>query len=637
MADISGTKVISTRGMSRVIHETDFCVVGGGLSGLCAAVAAAREGIKVVLMQDRPMLGGNASSEIRVWVRGAKGLHNRETGILSEIEEDNIHRNPELNYSVWDTVLWEKVRSEKNIELILNCSCCDAETVMNDGKSRILSVTGWQTTTYTWHTVRAKYFADCSGDSVLAPISGARWRSGREAHAEYGETFGPIDGDSKTMGNSILIEARETGRPVKFVRPDFAYYFEKEEDFNFRCDRSGDALRHGMPVADAHRSISDQSISVKTTMSRPCALGTDETNFWWIELGGDSNSLLDAEQIRDELLRTAYGIWDFVKNRGTKQDATNWDIEWIGFLPGKRESRRYIGKYVMTEHDVASGGKFDDTVAYGGWPMDDHNPAGFRSFEYSFPPSVLYPAPSPYGIPYRVLYGEDVENLFFAGRNISVTHAALSSTRVMATCALIGQAAGTAAGMCVNENETPDGLYEHRIRELQSKLLDAGCMIPGRKREIPALSLDAKLNLSDADRAVLFNGIERPDAEGTVNYVDLPADGSIVYDFGKETRLSELRLVFDPDFSRKSISDNRKMRVFTQTASRGFDFRPVRVAATLVKAFDVIADGKTVFSDEDNFHSLVRIPLDIRCSRLEIRLRATNGAPRAHVFSADVR
>ena len=146
MADNTGTKVISTRGMARAVHETDLCVVGGGLSGLCAAVAAAREGIKVVLMQDRPVLGGNASSEIRVWVRGAKGLHNRETGIISEIEEDNIHRNPELNYSVWDTVLWEKARSEKNIELILNCSCCDAETVMKDGKSRIVSVTGWQTT-----------------------------------------------------------------------------------------------------------------------------------------------------------------------------------------------------------------------------------------------------------------------------------------------------------------------------------------------------------------------------------------------------------------------------------------------------------------------------------------------------------
>lgn len=147
-------------------HETDLCIIGGGLSGLCAAVAAARAGTRVILIQDRPVLGGNCSSEIRMWVRGAKERHNRETGILSEMEEENIYRNPTLEAPIWDSVMYGTALREKNITLMMNCSVVDAKTE----NGRIVSVTGWQLTTYTWHTVRAKQFADCSGDSILAPL-----------------------------------------------------------------------------------------------------------------------------------------------------------------------------------------------------------------------------------------------------------------------------------------------------------------------------------------------------------------------------------------------------------------------------------------------------------------------------------
>ncbi|MCQ2428604.1 MAG: FAD-dependent oxidoreductase [Clostridia bacterium] len=627
---------VRTDRMNRAEHETDLCIVGGGLTGLCAAVAAAREGIRVVLMQDRPMLGGNASSEIRMWVRGAKGLHNRETGIISELEEENIYRNPTLCYSVWDSVMWEKAKNEKNIELILNCSCVEADTEENDGVSEIVSVTGWQLTTYTWHTVKAKYFADCSGDSVLATVSGAKWRVGREAHNEYDEAMGHAEADSKTMGMSCLIQARETDHAVPFIAPEWAYVFNSDDDFNFVCDRTGASLHSNMPVADGSLSIADQKISGATSMSRPHKLGTSETNFWWIEMGGDRDSLHDAEEMRDELLKIAYGIWDHVKNRGDHK-AENWELSWVGFLPGKRESRRYIGKYVLTENDVEAGGKFYDTVAFGGWPMDDHNPAGFKSYEYSFPPSILYPAPSPYGIPYRVLYGTEVKNMFFAGRNISATHAALSSTRVMATCSLIGQAMGTAASLCVKRGETPDGVYEHCMTVLQSKLLDQGCYLPGFARKIPALSREAKLNISDEDREILFNGKERPDAEGTVNYITLPVGGELSFDFGEEKELSELRIYFDPDFSRKSVSVNKKMRVFAQTSSVGLDFRPMKVASTLCKSFDVFADGELVYSTDKSHNSLCRIPLDVKASKLTVRFNETWGCDEVRLFSADVR
>ncbi len=605
-------------GFEIIEHETDLCVVGGGLSGLCAAVAAAREGIRVVLMQDRPVLGGNASSEIRMWVRGAKGRENRETGIISELEEENIYRNPELTYPVWDGVMWEKVAGEKNITLLLNCSCCGCSTTDGPDGHRIVSVTGWQLTTYTWHTVRAKFFADCSGDSVLAPVSGARWRAGREAGSEYGEAIGHAQADRKTMGMSCLIQARETDRPVKFIPPEWAYVYESDDDFNRAV------------------AVADTGVPGTTSLNRPHRPGTDDTNYWWIELGGDRDSIRDTEEVRDELLRVAYGIWDHVKNRGD-HGADNWELEWIGFLPGKRESRRYIGQYVMTENDIEAGGRFDDTVAFGGWPMDDHDPAGFRSFESEAPPSLLYPAPSPYGIPYRVLYGPDVANLFFAGRNVSVTHAALSSTRVMATCSLLGQALGTAAAMCVRENETPHGIYLHRIRELQDRLMDAGCFLPGFRRRIPQLSLGASLSLGRDDRELLFNGVERPDSAWTKNFVSLPVGGGITFDFGRPERLTELRIVFDPDFSRKSISPHKKMRLFAQRAMRGLDFCPVKVAATLVRTVDVEADGRTVFRTDSCHNSLLRVPLDLSASRLTVRFVSTWGAGEVRVFSCDVR
>ena len=188
-------------GFPIITHTVDFCVVGGGLSGLCAAVAAARHGAKVALMQDRPMLGGNASSEVRMWVCGAHGKNNQETGLVEELFLENLYRNPDKNYSIWDGILYEKAAYNDHIELLLNCTCTDCRM---DG-NRIISVTGWQMTTQTWHTVHAELFADCSGDSVLAPLTGAEFRIGREARIEFGEDIAPEEADRKTMGMSCMI------------------------------------------------------------------------------------------------------------------------------------------------------------------------------------------------------------------------------------------------------------------------------------------------------------------------------------------------------------------------------------------------------------------------------------------------
>ena len=633
---------IKTDALRHAEHKCDLCVVGGGLSGMFAAIAAARHGTKVVLIQDRPVFGGNCSSEIRMWIRGASGLHNRETGLISELEQENIYRNPNLIYSIWDSVLFGKVKAERNIEVLMNASCCDADT---DGDGNVVCVRAWQLTTYTWHTVYAKYFADCSGDSILAPIVGALWRSGREGHDEFGESIGPEKGDRKTMGMSCLIQARETDGPVSFTPPSWAYVYESDEDFGggkFKgqiAATQDDSSKNNESHLAQGGSVSEikGGIVKATSMSRPHKLGTSDTNFWWIELGGEYDSIHDSEMLRDELLKIAFGVWDHIKNRGD-HGAENWELEWVGFLPGKRESRRYIGDHVLTQHDVEAGGKFDDIIAFGGWPMDDHNPAGIYSFKTAQPASILYPAPSPYGMPYRILYSKNVNNLFCAGRNVSATHAANSSLRVMATCALLGQAMGVAASICARDGITPREVYTTgKYREVQATLLDDGCYLPGLVREIPELSRNAKLNLDDADRELLFNGIERPDENGTVNYVTLEKGQSIVFDFGEKKMISELRLMFDPDFSRESISVNKKMKVFTQVSSRGKDFRPVKVANTLVKSFSVYADGKLAASDDNNYYALRKIFFRRKVKTLEIRFDETHGIDKIHVFSCDVK
>ena len=615
---------IKTGGMRHVMHRADICIVGGGLSGMVAAISAAREGAHVVLMQDRPMFGGNASSEIRMWVRGAKGLCNRETGIISELEEENIYRNPELVYSLWDSVMYEKVKAEPNIEALLNCSCVDAD--MNG--TRIVCVKGWQLTTYTWHTVYADYFADCSGDSVLATPTGALWRVGREGNAEFGETIGPEKADRKTMGMSCLLQARQVDHPVKFIPPSFAYVYESDEDF---------VPRKGISAASTGADFGYKHVARDAKQcSRDHKLATSGVNFWWLELGGEDDSIADTEQLRDELLKIAFGIWDHIKNHGD-HGADDWELEWVGFLPGKRESRRYVGDHILTQNDVDAGGVFDDVVAYGGWPMDDHNPAGFRS-RADQPASLLHPSPSPYGIPYRCLYSKNIDNLFFAGRNISATHAAISSTRVMATCSLLGQAMGIAAAMCAARGISPRALYTGGlVPELQAKLMDTGCFIPRHARAIPALTRVAQVNLAESDRAILFNGLERPDADGTVNYITLPKGGDITFRFSEKTALSELRLVFDLDFSRESVSVNKKMRVFAQKANTGSDFRPMTVAKTLVKAFRVFADGNLVYSTDKNHNSLVRIPLSCAAEELRVVFDETWGQDGIHLFSCDVK
>ncbi len=501
--------------MRHLQHNVDFCVIGGGLSGICAAVAAARAGLSVALMHERPVLGGNTSSEIRMWVCGSVGLNNRETGIVEEILLENRYRNPQYNYSIWDSILYEKVRFEPNIKLMLNCSCNDAAM---DG-AKIKSVKGWQLTTHTWHTVHAKLFSDCSGDSILAELTGADHTLGRESSAEYDESFAPANGDTKTMGMSCLLQVRQTDRYQKFIAPAWAHKYDNDDDIHHR-----DHTLH------------------------------ESQNFWWIEVGGEGyEAIYDTENVRDELLKIVFGVWDHIKNHGD-HGADKWALEWVGFLPGKRESRRYKGDYILTQSDISLGMEFEDTVAYGGWPIDDHHPAGFY---YKNDPTEFHGVYAPFNIPYRCLYSRNIDNMFFAGRNISVSHVALASTRVMATCATIGQAVGNAAVVAVKKKTDPRGVYKHYIKELQQRILDDDCYLPGLAREASPLLENAKIISLQEDAGVLVNGLDRPSDDCDNLWIG-ELGGYVEYRFDNPELISNVRIVFDSDLNRSILSQPKE-------------------------------------------------------------------------------
>jgi len=593
-------------GFSKVTHNTGLCVVGGGLAGLFAAVSAARHGQKVVLMGDRPVLGGNASSEIRMWVRGARGTDKNETGLIEEAALENIRSNPTLNFSQWDAVLYNMAVSEPNITLLLNCSCLDAE-MSEDGK-QIVSVTGWQTTTQKFHCVYAKIFADCSGDSVLAPLTGAEYRMGRESREEFGEDIAPEQSDNHTMGMSCLLQARETDRPVSFKAPDFAN--------KYTPDNPPPRLGRG---------------------SRTAWQGD---NFWWIEIGGMFDSIGDTELMREKLLPVTLGIWDYIKNSG-EYDSENWELDWVGFLPGKRESRRYVGDHILTQHDVRAEGRFDDIIAYGGWSMDDHHPAGMETTE---PPTIFHPAPSPYGIPYRCIYSKNIENLMFAGRNISVTHAAVSSSRVMGTCAILGQALGTAAALALEKNISPRGVFSH-IDELKQCLMRDDCFLPFNRYKISALTESAKIECTNgADTSLLTNGYTRTceTEDGSVkdNLFLCGIGDSITLTLPEKTHIDSLRMILDSDINRDSFEGiSSYTKDFPMLCNRRLSTPHVFVPKTIAKSYTVeVFDGewKTVYKTDSNYQRLQKISINADAEKVRVTFSETNGSDRVGIYEIEI-
>lgn len=585
--------------MEHIEKKFDIVVVGGGMAGLCASIAAAREGALVALVHNRSVLGGNASSEIRMHIVGADYHGNRpnarETGILEEILLENKHRNPENTWAIFDAILWEKVAFQENLTLFLNTHISEATVSGKD----ICEIIGIQQTTEREFVFRADIFLDATGDGMLADLAGAQVMLGREGKDVFHEAHAPQTSDNYTMGNSLMLKARDMGHPVSFQRPFWANHYTEENLQN-----------------RGHGQI--------------------DAGYWWIELGGGEERVIeDGELIRDELLKAVFGVWDHIKNGGA-HGAENYELEWVGFLPGKRESRRIVGDYVLKEQDCMSGARFPDTVAYGGWPMDVHVIEGFRTKNKRG--NEFLALDDVYAIPYRCYYSANVENLMLAGRDISCSHMAFASTRVMGTCAVGGQAVGVAAAMAVLRGIKPRqvGAYMHT---LQQKLLRQDCYLP----DVP--------NTDEADLARCAQVTASASWDGTLasdvvngwgrtvgankNYWQAVPDQEqwLCLQLSEAHAVSHIQVLFDSDLSREIMISMSQSHLSKQEPT---------TPSTLVKDFrlEFYRDGALVYAQavENNYQRRVPIALAsaVVCDAVKLTVLATHGTNAPKIFEVRI-
>lgn len=425
--------------------NADLVITGGGLSGVCCAITAARQGLKVALVQDRPVLGGNSSSEIRLWILGATshmGNNNRwarEGGLVDEILVENMYRNPEGNPVIFDIVLLDKVKKEPNITLLLNTAVYAVE---KKDANTIRSLKAFCSQNQKEYTLTAPLFCDTSGDGVVGFLSGAAFRMGAESASEFDEKFAPSAAYGELLGHTLYFYSKDTGKPVSFIPPEFA-------------------LKDITKIPRFH-SFNAKDFGCK---------------LWWVEYGGRLDTVHDTEEIKWELWKIVYGIWNHIKNSGNFPEAETLTLEWVGAIPGKRESRRFEGDYLMKQQDIIEQRTHEDAVAFGGWSVDLHPADGVFSEK---PGCNQWHSKGIYQIPYRSLYSKNISNLFLGGRIISASHVAFASTRVMATAAYVSQAVGVAAAICKEKNMLPAAIFNKgEITTLQQRLIATGQHIPG--------------------------------------------------------------------------------------------------------------------------------------------------------------
>lgn len=432
--------------------KCDRGVVGGGLAGTCCAITAARAGLKVFLIQDRPVLGGNASSEVRLWILGAAchmGNNHRwarKGGVIDEILLENRYRNPEGNPLILDALLLEKVVEEPNIAPRLNPAVFELE---KQDAGTIKSIRAFCAQNATRYEGSAPLFCDASGDGIVGFLAGAAFRVGAAGSSEFGETLAPPTERRELLGHTICFYSKEVGRPVRFVPPRYAL----EDITRIRRFRDFNARDFG------------------------CRL-------WWIEWGGTLDTIHDSERIKWEPWKVVYGVWNYIKNSGQFPGAENLTLGWVGTIPRKRESRRFEGDWILRQQDIVEQRRHEDAVSFGGWAIDLHPAEGIFSDK---PGCTQWHAKGVCQMPYRCLYSRNISNLFLAGRGISASHIAYGSTRVTATCAANAQAVGMAAALCKRAGVRPrDLLQPPLLREYQRELLRTGQFIPGIAREDPA-------------------------------------------------------------------------------------------------------------------------------------------------------
>ncbi|MFO7976676.1 MAG: FAD-dependent oxidoreductase [Candidatus Hydrogenedentota bacterium] len=417
----------------------DFVVVGGGIAGTCAAISAARLGLDVALVQDRPVLGGNNSSEVRVHLQGKTNLSPYPAlGNLVRELDSGMQGNaqPPENYN--DAKKLRVAGAEKDLSLFLNMHAYKTEM----DRDRIVAVIAKNTRTGQDLRFPARWFADCTGDGTIGFLAGADYRMGRESRAETGEELAPEKPDDMTMGASVQWYSVETEKPSPFPECPWAEPFTEET-------------------------------AQKVMMGE-----------WDWETGMNRNQVTEIEYIRDHALRIIYGNWAFLKNHSAdKADYANRKLGWVAYVAGKRESRRLMGDVVLQQQDIDYRREFVDASVTTTWTIDLHYPEPKNSEQFpgrEFRSIAKHKKIVPYPIPYRCFYSRNIENLFMAGRNISVTHVALGTIRVMRTGGMMGEVVGMAASLCKKHDTIPRGVYAHHIEELRA-LMQKGIGKPPRK------------------------------------------------------------------------------------------------------------------------------------------------------------
>ncbi len=458
--------------------QFDVAVIGGGQAGTCAAIAAAQEGCRTVLVNDRPVIGGNASSECGVPPHGAEAMgHNRncrDTGLLEEMRLDYyLRRSPDSDSRAhWDLILLERCRAEPNLTLLLNTRITGCA---KDGR-RITSVRGHCLATATDYIIAAPVFVDATGDGFLAYSAGVPFRWGRESKHELGETvLGREQADRKTLGSTV-------------------YGWAIKRDYHVAYSPPAWAARYPDCRSLAHRPHTARELFPTVTASK------DHRSlqfFWWLEWGGQLDVIQDQAEIYHRLLAELFGVWDHLKNScdaATRKALESFELHRWSLFPLRRESRRIEGAHILREADLFDHPLFEDRIGFGGWPPDDHPPDGIASPD---PPCNQVFLHEPYSVPYGCFYSKDLDNMLLAGRCLSASHVALSSVRLMNTLGSLGEAVGTAAAVCAQSGRLPRDLAGGAVRELQQRILDRDLYLIGMANRSPRdLALGASVDVS---------------------------------------------------------------------------------------------------------------------------------------------
>lgn len=457
----------------------DTVVCGGGVAGVCAAVAAARHGLKTVLVQNRSVLGGNGSSEMTININGASydgnspSVYAGETGILQELKLMIAY------YGSRDIAFFELVYKEKNLTLLLETQAVGVQM----GGGRIEAVKARGLMDEREYALYGDIFIDCTGDGTIGAMAGVPYMQGREAAGQFGESLAPVKADRTTMGHSILLFAEDAGEKVEFHRPEFAYDITKTEFYK-------DMMKPG-----SIRRIPDYR-------------GGRYCGFWWVEYGGQVDTIGDHGEITLELRKIIYGIWDYIKNSGMFKNVGQLRLAYVTPIAGKRESRRFKGDYIFTQNDIDQKRSYDDSVCTGGWAMDIHAPQGIYDPE---PATIWHYVGGMYEMPFSMMYTPELDNFMFAGRNMSASHVAFGSVRVQATGGVAGQAVGTAAYLCRKYGVSPQDVRQRHMKELQALLLKDDQTILGR-RYTGSETVEKKVRITAKKRPY-----ENAEAEGTLS------------------------------------------------------------------------------------------------------------------------